>query len=300
MRAVFFTCCIWFLSSVFVRTEAFGKEKELVILYTSNTNGYIEACNCSSENLGGLARRMTLIKTLRQKLGQKVLLFDAGNIFSPYPRGHKREATVAQIVRKMGYDAINLGEQEFTNGLTFLSTAFNTKRFVSANVKVKENNLATAFYIANVSGLKVAVTGLLTQNAYSYLPEEIRASLGYSEPFEALKSVLARMNSQKPDVVILMLRALDYQIEKKIAAAFPEINVILTCSEDFAQASPKIYGNTIVTSAGKDGEHIGLLKLRVNTTVPNVCVEQNQLIGIGPAIKPDPEIYQIIQTANLN
>ncbi|ACF14338.1 5'-nucleotidase/2' 3'-cyclic phosphodiesterase and related esterase-like protein [Chloroherpeton thalassium ATCC 35110] len=300
MNAFFLTCCIWFVGYFAASSEALGREKEFVVLYTSNTNGYIEACHCSSQNLGGLARRMTLIKQLRKELGHKALLFDAGNIFSPYPRGLNREATVAKIVQKMNYDAINLGEQEFTNGLTFLSTKLKTKRLISANVKVKGKNLAAAFYIDRVSGIKVAVTGLLTENAYSYLPTAIQAELEFSEPFAALKQALQGINQEKPDVIILMLRALDYQIEKKIAETFPEIHVILTCSEDFSETPSKVYGKTIVSSAGKDGEHVGLLKLHVDMGTQEVSATENRLIDVSPTIPPDPEIDQIIQTANLN
>ncbi|NTV47781.1 MAG: bifunctional metallophosphatase/5'-nucleotidase [Chlorobiales bacterium] len=282
-----------------VQAIASVHEKEIAIVYTCNTNGYIDACACSKNNLGGLARRMTALKTLRKENKGNLLLLDAGNIFSSFPRSTRHDKLVATIVKRMKYDAVNLGNQEFVYGRKFLSQNRPSEVLLSANLSDKKGIRAGQPYlIKNISGIKVAITGLLAPSAFSNLSDSVKAGLLLQEPLETLKPTLAAITRKKPDLTVLLLCSLDYQLEKKLAEAYPEIDVIISCTEDLATDPLMKYGNTIATSAGHDGEKLGCLTLKIDKEQKQVKTAVNKLIDLNPAVHPDTEILSLIQTLN--
>lgn len=278
---------------------ATGQEKELVIAYTCNTNGYLEACACSKNNLGGLARRMTALKALRKEHQGKFLLLDAGNIFSSFPRSTRHGKVVAKIVRQMKYDAVNLGNQEFVYGQHFLEKNRPSKTLLSLNLlDTKGHHVGQPFQIKTVAGIRVAVTGLLTMSAFNNLPDSVKSGFSVQEPFVALKPTLAAIAQKKPDLTVLLVCSLDYLLEKKLAEAYPEIAVIISCTEDLATDPLTKYGNTVATSAGHDGEKLGCLMIRINTKQKRITSVTNKLIDLNPAVRSDAEIFSLTQTVN--
>lgn len=291
-------CATMLLFALSGRAMASAPEKEIAIVYTCNTNGYIEACSCSKNNLGGLARRMTALKALRKEYKGKSLLLDAGNIFSSFPRSTRHDKVVAAIVKLMKYDAVNLGNQEFVYGRAFLKQNRPSETLLSANVlDIKGAPVGQPYQITTVAGIRVAITGLLTMSAFSNLPDTIKAGLSVQEPFEALKPTFTAIAQKKPDLTVLLLCSLDYQLEKKLAETYPEIDVIISCTEDLATNPVTKYGNTIVTSAGHDGEKVGCLTVRIEKQ-KRMKVFSNKLIDLNPAVHPDLEILSLTQTLN--
>ncbi|NTW48407.1 MAG: bifunctional metallophosphatase/5'-nucleotidase [Chlorobiales bacterium] len=292
-------CATMLMFALSGQTAASGHEKEIAIVYTCNTNGYIEACACSKNNLGGLARRMTALNALRKEHKGNMLLLDAGNIFSSFQRSTRHDRVVATIVKRMNYDAVNLGNQEFVYGQKFLRQNKPSETLLSLNIlDTKGNHVGQPYLIKNVSGVKVAITGLLTMSAFSNLSDTIKAGLSLQEPFEALKPALADIKRKKPDLTVLLLCSLDYQLEKKLAEAYPEIDLIISCTEDLATDPLTKYGNTIATSAGHDGEKVGCLTVRIDTKQKQVKAFSNKLIDLDPAVRPDAEIFSLTQTPN--
>jgi predicted CXXCH cytochrome family protein len=91
----------------------------LVLAYTTDTNGYLESCGCTSRQAGGLARRATVLEGLRQKTiqrGDGWLLVDGGNLADTPARSD----AVLGSMRLMGYGAIVAGWQEERLGDAFL------------------------------------------------------------------------------------------------------------------------------------------------------------------------------------
>jgi 5'-nucleotidase len=63
--------------------------------------------------LGGLARRASYVKSVRVR-ESNLLLLDAGGVFGGHDEGARRRAEVLiEGMSLMGYDALNLGDEEF-------------------------------------------------------------------------------------------------------------------------------------------------------------------------------------------
>ena len=70
-----------------------SENQKVTILYSNNSNNYLEDCNCPSSPWGGIVRRGTIINKFRKK-NANLLLFDTGDMFSAYSKPIKSKYMV--------------------------------------------------------------------------------------------------------------------------------------------------------------------------------------------------------------
>ncbi|MBC8043458.1 MAG: hypothetical protein IAF08_08430 [Rhizobacter sp.] len=276
---------------------ATAQEKQLVLLFTGATNGYLEECNCGgSQTLGGLARRNTIINETRRDYPDKVLLLDAGNVLSTYRKNESRDQFVVTLIKKMRYDAINLGEQEFIYGASFLAGAFSGERLISASAQNPSGStLAPAYFIKSVDGISVAVIGAMTEGAYSNASSETKLGFKVRPLMETLEETMTAVKSQNPDMTVLLLRSQELGMEKKIAEKFPSVGLIITTSTEYEKMDLTKIGKTMCVSAGHDGEKIGRLWLKFDGATRAVTSASNELVRLSSSVPREEEIDLTIQ-----
>ena len=59
-----------------------SRKAELAVLYSGEDIGYLETFGCAPGQLGGIAKRDTVIKSLRDKAPNQVLLLHNGDIIN--------------------------------------------------------------------------------------------------------------------------------------------------------------------------------------------------------------------------
>ena len=110
-------------------------ERVITVLYTGNTQSYLEPCGCYPGQAGGIARRATLIDQIR-KQEKSVLLVDAGGIFEGTNSLDRLRAKAnMEAMEAIGYDAILLSSTELQFGDRFLGEIATELQlpFVSTN-----------------------------------------------------------------------------------------------------------------------------------------------------------------------
>ena len=126
--------CLW----LGLTSPAPGQQVSLTILHTNDTHGHLLPFSYPNivppgselsrlparRDIGGIARRATLVKRLRKELearGTTVWLVDAGDFCdgTPLASEYHGEADVAAM-NAAGYDFITLGNHEFNNSLAQL------------------------------------------------------------------------------------------------------------------------------------------------------------------------------------
>lgn len=142
--------------------------KHITILHTNDVHSYIDpfpADHPRNPNMGGVARRASLIENIRKE-NPNVLLLDAGDIFqgTPYFNYYGGELEF-KLMGMMNYDVATLGNHDFDNGLEGLYAQFphKTFEFVSANYDFKNTLLDThikPYTIKKVDGVKIGIFGL--------------------------------------------------------------------------------------------------------------------------------------------
>ncbi|KGO86103.1 5'-nucleotidase [Flavobacterium rivuli WB 3.3-2 = DSM 21788] len=142
--------------------------KKLTILHTNDVHSHIDPFALDDPkypNMGGAARRSTLIEQIRKE-EPNVLLLDAGDVFqgTPYFNYYGGELEF-KIMSMMKYDLCTMGNHDFDNGIDgFYKQLPHAKfDFVSANYDFKNtvlNGIVKPYKIFVKDGLKIGIFGL--------------------------------------------------------------------------------------------------------------------------------------------
>lgn len=151
--------------SSFAKTEDI---KHITILHTNDVHSYIDPFPVDhprNPNMGGVARRATLIDAVRKE-NPNVLLLDAGDIFqgTPYFNYYGGELEF-KLMSMMQYDLATLGNHDFDNGIDgFLAQLPHAKfDFVSANYDFKNtvlDGIVKPYKIIVKDSVKIGIFGL--------------------------------------------------------------------------------------------------------------------------------------------
>lgn len=201
-------------------------KKQITILHTNDVHSHIEPFPSNDPkyaNLGGVARRMSLIQNIRQEQ-PNVLLLDAGDMFqgTPYFNFYGGELEF-KLMSKLGYDAATIGNHDFDNGIDGLAAQMPHASFeiVSANYDMS-NTIMDGFvkpykvFVKNgirigVFGLGIELQGLVNKNMYK---ETV-----YLDPVEIATDMsrILREEQQCDLVICLSHLGYDYRSKDKIS-----------------------------------------------------------------------------------
>lgn len=247
----------------------------VTLLHTNDTHSRIEPFgpgNGSLSGKGGMARRATLVRQLRQQLGN-VLLLDAGDTFqgTPYFNQYKGRLDY-KLMSMVGYDAGTLGNHDFDNGVESLLEAMKEASFdfVNCNFECKgAPELAKRlrpYVIKEMAGLRVGITGIGVAFKGLVAPPNHKG-VTWLDPEKALKPIIERLrNIEKVDLVVL-LSHLGYNFngeaidDLQIAKLVPGIDAIIGGhSHTFLKEPTRIQqgrGETLIFQVGFAGVNLG-------------------------------------------
>lgn len=140
----------------------------LTILHTNDTHARIEPFPETAPRhagMGGVARRATLVNTIRAE-NPNTLLLDAGDVFQGTPYfNYYNGALDFQVMSRMKYDACAIGNHEFDNGVQgFMDVAHEAEfPFICSNYDFGTTGMADLVSqnkVFDVDGIRVGVFGL--------------------------------------------------------------------------------------------------------------------------------------------
>lgn len=193
--------------------NAFETEKKhLTILHTNDVHSHIDpfpADHPKNPNMGGVARRASLIEQIRKE-NPNVLLLDAGDSFqgTPYYNYYGGELEF-RLMSMMGYDATTVGNHEFDNGIEGLAAQIPNAKFdiITANYDFKNtimDGLSKPYKIYRKNGIKVGVFGLGVELA-GLVDKKMYKETVYLNPFEISQDMVRILKQeQKCDLVICL------------------------------------------------------------------------------------------------
>ncbi|KEO74803.1 bifunctional metallophosphatase/5'-nucleotidase [Anditalea andensis] len=216
-----------------------ASSKKITILHTNDMHSRIEPFpddGGTFANMGGMARRATLISEIRAK-EPNVLLLDAGDIFqgTPYFNFYGGELEF-KLMSKMKYDAATLGNHDFDNGMDGLlgqlpNASFN---FISSNYDFSDtllHNQFSAYKIFNKGGIKIGVFGLGIE-LEGLVAKENYGNTKYLDPIAVSREMVQQLKNKKCDLIICLSHlGYSYQSQKiddrKLAAQVNGIDLII-------------------------------------------------------------------------
>jgi 5'-nucleotidase/UDP-sugar diphosphatase len=291
-------------------------------LHTNDTHGHLlpfsypslsEPCSPAAalterKDIGGIARRATLVKEIRHDLqarGIPVWLVDAGDISdgTPLSLAYGGRADVAAM-NAAGYDFATLGNHEFNQTLAALRRLVADARYsiLCANclLKATRTPLTKPHKIVRLGPLRVGIFGLVTTEAATY--PAAREGVMIADEISVAKKVVTELRS-RADIIILISHSGE-EVDKRLASTVPGIDVIvgghshsrLTIG-DFVWRTDELMADqvngTVIVQAYQWGGELGrcdLLFKRDASGVWHVDRYRARLIPVTAAITPDPQV----------
>ncbi|MBI3927236.1 MAG: hypothetical protein HY319_16990 [Armatimonadetes bacterium] len=222
---------------------SWGESTRLEIRYTGNLHGALD----------GLARLATVIKQERERHPGLVLM-DTGNFSAGDPVTERfRGRPVAEVMQKLGFEAVLAGKDEVRWGLRGLAELEQ-----AAGCPVLAANWAGSrgCTVLDKGGLKVRVVGM----AWPEPP----AGCESISPEDALRKAL---EGSEGDEVVIVLSQLGFAQDRSLAMLDDRIHVILegVPYEGFSQVTRM--GDTLIVPASPGVASLGSLGLDLSGTL---------------------------------
>jgi len=269
-------------------------EKELMILFTHDLHSYFLPHRILTENgqqlqQGGYARMAYVINEQRRLHSNKTILVDAGDFSmgTLFHTSFMTEASELRLMGKMGYDVTTFGNHDFDfhpDGLAkMLTTAkLNGKalpKIVASNVALSKNAPGDAmlkksfadypvrdYIIIERNGLRIGLFGIMGKDASIDTP--FAKPVTFADPITESKRIVDILrNKEKVDIVICLSHSgtsadKSRSEDEILAAAVPQIDIIISGHTHTVLKEPIIIGKTIIVSSGSYGEYLGKLAIR--------------------------------------
>ncbi|MFM2040979.1 MAG: hypothetical protein RLZZ493_1568 [Bacteroidota bacterium] len=198
---------------------------KLVILHTNDTHSNIEPFSSTHPkfpNLGGVAKRATLINQIRSEEAN-VLLLDAGDIFQGTPYFNKYKGVLEmKVMNEMKYDVVTLGNHDFDIGISGYVQAKKHAAFkvVNCNYQLEKTalkELVTPHTIIKRGGLKIGIVGVGI-DLNGLIANDVAQQITYMDPIVAVQKEVTMLRSKGCDYIICLSHlGFDYPNENKVS-----------------------------------------------------------------------------------
>jgi len=256
----------------------------LTILHTNDFHSRFEPISkydsgCSAEDdtagkcFGGSARMMTVITEAKKRSNNWILVDGGdqfqGSLFYTYYKGK----VAAEMMNKLGYDAMTVGNHEFDDGPRVLRDFVDSVDFP---ILMSNADITGAPSLADVikkavilerGGERLGLIGLTPQNN-----DELSSPGGgvkFGDPVATVQEMVDRLTANGVNKIIVLSHS-GYELDKAIAAATTGVDVIVgghshtllsNTDKDAAGPYPTMVGNTAIVTARSYGKFLGELNL---------------------------------------
>jgi len=256
----------------------------LTILHTNDFHARFEPISkydsgCSAEDntegkcFGGSARLMTAIEAAKARTNNYILVDGGdqfqGSLFYTYYKGK----AAAEMMNKMGYDAMTVGNHEFDDGPEVLKGFAESVDFpiVMSNADITGEPLLEGVInkavIIERGGEKLGLIGLTPQNT-----DELASpgpNVKMLDPIAAVQEQVDRLTANGVNKIIVLSHS-GYELDKAVAAGTTGVDVIVgghshtllsNTDEKAAGPYPTMVGNTAIVTSRSYGKYLGELNV---------------------------------------
>ena len=207
------------------------KSKQITILHTNDVHSHIDPFGPEdgrNANQGGVARRYTLIESIR-KQNPNTLLFDAGDIFqgTPYFNYYGGELEF-KLMSVLKYDAATIGNHDFDNGIDGLYAQMPNAEFeiISSNYDFSNtvmDTLVKPYKTYLVDGIKIGVFGLGIE-LEGLVTKKLYKETVYLDPIEISQEMTRILKDDELCDLIICLSHIGYEY-KNVPKRISDLNL---------------------------------------------------------------------------
>ncbi|UWQ22412.1 thiosulfohydrolase SoxB [Jannaschia sp. W003] len=247
--------------------------------------------------MGGADRIATVVKAIRAERPDALLL-DGGDTWQGSLTALRTEGRdMVEVFNALGTDAMT-AHWEFTLGLDRVNEIIENELrfpFLGANIFDAEwdEPAYEPFRMFERGGARIAVVG----QAFPYMPIANPSYLFPGLSFGVREERMAEVVQQARDAgaeAVVVLSHNGFDVDRKMAASVPGIDVILTGHTHDALPEPLLVGKTHLIASGSHGKFVSRLDLDVRDgAVQSVA---HKLIPIfSDVIAPDPDMRALVE-----
>jgi len=254
--------------------------------------------------LGGLYKKATYLDEIRKSLTGLVVV-DSGDLFNEdeeLPESVQQSAklkadVIAEIYKKIGVDAVNIGELDLVLGISFLKELEKKHDFpfVSANlVDDKDAPIFKRYIIKKVKDKNIGIFGVIgdTSEMVSKVSEITNDAAFIQDPLAAAESVIKELTGKVDYIVALTHQGTnrDWVIARRVKG----IDLVVGGHDKQKTKEPFEADKTLIVQAGEKGQYQGILEVAMDGTK----AWDNKLVAFGDDIANDAKIKEIITAYN--
>lgn len=254
-----------------------SKTKKVTILHTNDVHSHIDPFGPDdgrNANKGGIARRATLVESIRKE-NPNTLLLDAGDIFqgTPYFNYYGGELEF-KLMSMLKYDLATIGNHDFDNGIDGLYAQIPHAKFdfVSANYDFSNTVMDThvkPYKTFMKDGIKIGVFGLGIQ-LDGLVDKNMSKETIYNNPIEIAQDMSRILKKEQSCDLVICLSHIGYNYQNnpervsdlKLAKATKDIDLIIGGHTHTFLPKPTIEKNSagnsvLVNQVGAYGLYLG-------------------------------------------
>jgi 5'-nucleotidase/UDP-sugar diphosphatase len=251
----------------------------LIVVHTNDLHGQI----LPREGSGGMAELATAIRRERPDL-----LLDGGDMFTGTMISDEFFGKpMVEILNKIGYQAIALGNHEFDYGIAELRSRLKEAKFPVLSANVTGLPEVQPFTILNVKGLRIGVVGLTVQALANETHPKNLKTIKTTNVADALREALPKVRPQAD--LIFVVAHVSFEEQVLIARTFPEIRLIIAGHPHVSRTTE--IGQTLIVETGSRAQNVGKIEIRLNGK--DIESMTSQMIPVRGLAK-DPEIEAVI------
>lgn len=268
------------------------------ILFTSDLQDHVLSSRVvdgeETKEVGGYARLASLINMNRT---DDTVVIDGGNFSTgtAFSALNSTNAPDLTLLSTIGYDAIALGDEEFTFGTQSLSDMINasenTTTLLTGNLsfsdsdssKSLKNALSTrgaaSYKIVEKNGIKIGLFSLINEE------KEISSDVSLADAVDTAKDIVSSLQEECPDYIVAIAHGgndFAHEIAKKVDG----INTVIAACGTDANTKIEKEDDVNIVSCGKNGQYLGVLDINKDS----YSVDGYQLVEITTDIEENEDI----------
>ena len=252
---------IFIIYVVFVQISI-AQNETVVVVYSHNTNGVLENCNCPDRSYGALEKRAAIVDSIR-KSEKNVLLLDTGDILD-IQKSTLLHNYIVKAYDYIDYDYWTPGDQDFVEGTEFFRNKLGkiSAQIVSSNIRYKDELIGQSYVIKKFGNIRIGITGTIKDDLHRFLDPPADVDFEFGNQFSNLRPVIEDL-TEKADYIIVLSHS-GIEKDRKIAEMFPAVDLIIGGHSQTILIQPEKYGSTYITQVGESGYRVGIFKLLFN------------------------------------
>jgi 5'-nucleotidase / UDP-sugar diphosphatase len=325
-----YSICFLFIAGFFLSVSA-QSEKTITILHTNDLHSrllgfapessYTPLSVNDDKTIGGFARIAAILKTEKATDPGTTLVLDAGDFFmgTLFPGLEKQTGFQIRLMKKMGYDAIGLGNHEYEFGPEWLAAVIGRSAsegeippLLIGNAmfdkKESRDDALEKLFLDGIvcrkltltkDGVKIGIFSVLGKDADRVAPKAKPVTFGKQVSFA--RKMVKELHDEKCNLIICISHSGITKDKKgewsgedvELARAVPGLDLIIGGHSHTRLEQPLMINGIPIVQTGEFGEYVGRLSLSYLNGKTKVI--GYKLIPVNDKIMGDRDINQLIE-----